>query len=133
MKKIINSALVLLVFVTLTGCSKKENIEPNKEIESNTNENVIADKKLDDLTFTNTNLITENGVSELTTTVTNNSDIDITIDTFKILIRNKNGDIVKETVGYIGGIIKSKGSKMIITSMNIDLGNAYDIEYLYNL
>lgn len=125
--------LVLLIIVTLTGCNKSENVEPNKEIEANTNTNVIADKELDALTFTNTSLVNTNGVSELTTTVTNNSETDITIDTFKIIIKNKNGDIVKETVGYVGGVIKSKGNKVIITSMNIDLSNAYDIEYLYNL
>ena len=49
----------------------------------------------------------------------------------KIIIKNKDGEVVKQTIGYIGGVIKSKETKTIITSIVLDLSDVYDIEYSY--
>lgn len=38
---------------------------------------------------------------------------------------------MKETIGYIGRVIKSKESKTIITGVNMSLTDTYDIEYSY--
>lgn len=128
MKKIM--ILSLSVLFLLVGCGKKEEIkEPNKDIEANENE--ISDKVLDDFSFTNTSIVKENGVSTITIQVTNNSNEDKNIEQFKIIIKNKDGEVVKQTIGYIGGIIKSKETKTIITSIALDLTDAYDIEYSY--
>ena len=128
MKKIM--ILSLSVLFLLVGCGKKEEIkEPNKDIE--TNENEISDKVLDDFSFTNTSIVKENGVSTITIQVTNNSNEDKNVEQFKIIIKNKDGEVVKQTIGYIGGIIKSKETKTIITSIALDLTDAYDIEYSY--
>lgn len=128
MKKIMILSLSMLFL--LVGCGKKEEIkEPNKDIE--TNENEISDKVLDDFSFTNTSIVKENGVSTITIQVTNNSNEDKNIEQFKIIIKNKDGEVVKQTIGYIGGVIKSKETKTIITSIALDLTDAYDIEYSY--
>ncbi len=128
MKKIMILSLSMLFL--LVGCGKKEEIkEPNKDIE--TNENEISDKVLDDFSFTNTSIVKENGVSTITTQVTNNSGEDKNIEQFKIIIKNKDGEVVKQTIGYIGGVIKSKETKTIITSIALDLSDVYDIEYSY--
>lgn len=128
MKKIM--ILSLSVLFLLVGCGKKEEIkEPNKDIEANENE--ISDKVLDDFSFTNTSIVKENGVSTITIQVTNNSNEDKNIEQFKIIIKNKDGEVVKQTIGYIGGVIKSKETKTIITSIALDLTDAYDIEYSY--
>lgn len=128
MKKIMILSLSMLFL--LVGCGKKEEIkEPNKDIE--TNENEISDKVLDDFSFTNTNIVKENGVSTITIQVTNNSNEDKNIEQFKIIIKNKDGEVVKQTIGYIGGVIKSKETKTIITSIALDLSDVYDIEYSY--
>lgn len=128
MKKIMILSLSMLFL--LVGCGKKEEIkEPNKDIEANENE--ISDKVLDDFSFTNTSIVKENGVSTITIQVTNNSNEDKNIEQFKIIIKNKDGEVVKQTIGYIGGVIKSKETKTIITSIALDLTDAYDIEYSY--
>ena len=128
MKKVMILSLTTLFL--LVGCGKKEEIkEPSKDIE--TNKTSISDKVLDDFSFTNTNIVVENNHSTLTTQVTNNSSEDKSIEQFKIIIKDKDGNVMKETVGYIGGVIKSKESKTIITGVNMSLTDTYDIEYSY--
>lgn len=122
--------LSLTTLFLLVGCGKKEEIkEPSKDIE--TNKTPISDKVLDDFSFTNTNIVVENNHSTLTTQVTNNSSEDKSIEQFKIIIKDKDGNVMKETIGYIGGVIKSKESKTIITGVNMPLTDTYDIEYSY--
>lgn len=122
--------LSLTTLFLLVGCGKKEEIkEPSKDIE--TNKTPISDKVLDDFSFTNTNIVVENNHSTLTTQVTNNSSEDKSIEQFKIIIKDKDGNVMKETIGYIGGVIKSKESKTIITGVNMSLTDTYDIEYSY--
>ena len=128
MKKVIILSLTALFLVA--GCGKKEETkEPSKDVE--TNKNQISDKVLDEFSFTNTNIVVENNHSTLTTQVTNNSSEDKSIEQFKIIIKDKDGNVMKETIGYIGGVIKSKESKTIITSVNMSLTDTYDIEYSY--
>ena len=128
MKKVMILSLTTLFL--LVGCGKKEEIkEPRKDIE--TNKTPISDKVLDDFSFTNTNIVVENNHSTLTTKVTNNSSEDKSIEQFKIIIKDKDGNVMKETIGYIGGVIKSKESKTIITGVNMSLTDTYDIEYSY--
>ncbi len=128
MKKVMILSLTTLFL--LVGCGKKEEIkEPSKDIE--TNKTPISDKVLDDFSFTNTNIVVENNHSTLTTQVTNNSSEDKSIEQFKIIIKDKDGNVMKETIGYIGGVIKSKESKTIITGVNMSLTDTYDIEYSY--
>ena len=128
MKKVMILSLTTLFL--LVGCGKKEEIkEPSKDIE--TNKTPISDKVLDDFSFTNTNVVVENNHSTLTTQVTNNSSEDKSIEQFKIIIKDKDGNVMKETIGYIGGVIKSKESKTIITGVNMSLTDTYDIEYSY--
>ena len=128
MKKVMILSLTTLFL--LVGCGKKEEIkEPSKDIE--TNKTPISDKVLDDFSFTNTNIVVENNHSTLTTKVTNNSSEDKSIEQFKIIIKDKDGNVMKETIGYIGGVIKSKESKTIITGVNMSLTDTYDIEYSY--
>ena len=128
MKKVMILSLTTLFL--LVGCGKKEEIkEPSKDIE--TNKTPISDKVLDDFSFTNTNIVVENNHSTLTTQVTNNSSEDKSIEQFKIIIKDKDGNVMKETIGYIGGVIKSKESKTIITGVNMSLTDTYDVEYSY--
>ena len=130
MKKIISYITVILLVLTITGCgNKKETIDPKVRV--NSNEGVISEKKLDDFTFTNTSLLMENGSSKLTTTVTNKGTEEKTIETFKIILKNKSGKVIKEMTGYVGGTIKPNASKTIITYINIDLTEISDIEYTY--
>lgn len=128
MKKVMILSLATLFL--LVGCGKKEEIkEPNKEIE--TNKNQIEDKVLDDFSFKNASIIVENNHSTITVQVTNNSAEDKNLEQFKIIIKDKNGNIIQDTIGYIGGTIKSNETKTIIAGVNVSLTDAYDIEYTY--
>lgn len=124
--------LICIVYLLLTvgcSCTKKD------ESLTNNNDKVIVntmeDKIVEDFNFTNTSIVVENGNSRITTTVTNNSNIDKEIESFKIVIKDKEGKTIKETIGYVGGIIKSKGTKVIITNINLELSDSFDIEYSY--
>lgn len=90
--------------------------------------NIKSEKNLDDFIFKNTSIVEENGISRITITVVNNSEEDKNVESFKILLKDKEQNIIKETIGYIGGTIKSK---VIITEVNMDLSNVYDIDFTY--
>ena len=126
MKKIRNIMLVLVTLLTLTGCNKEKEQE-NNALETN----IKCERTLDDFTFKNTSIVEENGISRITVTVVNNSEEDKNIESFKILLKDKKENIIKETIGYIGGTIKSKDTKVIMTEVNMDLSNVYDIEFEY--
>ena len=126
MKKIRNIMLVLVTLLTLTGCNKEE-IKENNTLETN----IKGERILDDFTFKNISIVEDNGISRITVTVVNNSEEDKNVESFKILLKDKEENIIKETIGYIGGTIKSKDTKVIMTEVNMDLSNVYDIDFTY--
>ena len=126
MKKIRNIMLVLVTLLTLTGCNKEE-IKENNTLETN----IKSERILDDFTFKNISIVEDNGISRITVTVVNNSEEDKNVASFKILLKDKEKHIIKETIGYIGGTIKSKDTKVIMTEVNMDLSNVYDIDFTY--
>ena len=126
MKKIRNIMLVSVTLLTLTGCNKEETKE-NNLLETN----IKSERTLDNFTFKNALIVEENGISRITVTVVNNSEEDKNVESFKILLKNKDDKIIKETIGYIGGTIKSKDTKVIMTEVNMDLSNVYDIDFTY--
>ena len=126
MKKIRNIMLVLVTLLTLTGCNKEE-IKENNTLETN----IKGERILDDFTFKNISIVEDNGISRITVTVVNNSEEDKNVESFKIHLKDKEENIIKETIGYIGGTIKSKDTKVIMTEVNMDLSNVYDIDFTY--
>lgn len=126
MKKIIISLFCLII---LCGCGDKKVEKEYEDINANTKENIIKDQKVGDLEFTNTSMIEKDGINTLTTTIINNSNETKNIQTFKILIKDREGNVVDELLAYVGDDIKPNESKLVTTSITSKLSSAYSIEY----
>lgn len=128
MKKIIFTFLVIANCFTLSGCScSKKEVSPSiKEVVET---EVTKNQKVDGIEMTNTSLIVTDGVSKLVTMVTNNTGKDYTLGEYEILIYGENNNILVTIPGYVGEIIKNGETKLIDSSIDVDLSNAKKIEY----
>ena len=128
MNKTLKIILISLIGLSLlTGCGKKEEIEP--PIKVNTNENVIKDQEVEGLRMTNTSLVYENGTTTLVTEVTNNTKEDYPVKRIKITVKDKEGNIITTLIGTIADTIKPGESRIIDSDTPIDLSEAESIEY----
>ncbi len=133
MKKMIMSLILMLLvlgLITGCGCSKKETTKKEEnEVKINTNENVIKDQEIDGIKMTNTSMITTNGITKLVTNVTNESNGDYQLEEYTIIVKDKEGKEIIRIPGYVGETIKAGETKIINSSVDMDLSNAESIEY----
>ena len=137
MKKTFLMTLSLVLVVGLVvgcGCKKKDDSKKgNKEkqpvVKTNTEPEVIKDREVDGIKLTNSSVITTDGVTDITTSVTNPTSEDYHLDEFKIIVKDKNGDVMITLPGYVGDVIKAGETRTIRSSVSMDLSNAKSIEY----
>ena len=136
-KKIIMILIGILLFVVVfllafawfhKDENKKENKEP--ETQANTNKDVIKDQEVGGFRFSNTSLIIENGESKLTTEVKNITDQDLSLQSFDIIVKDKNGKEMTTLLGYIGDTIKAGETRVITSEENMNLMEAESINYV---
>lgn len=121
----------LLVFVTGCGCQKKNN-EKKEEINNikyNTNQGIVEDKEVGGLHLTNTSLETSEYSSTLVTLVSNPTDKNIQVGMFRIYVKDKDDNLIKTIIAYVGGEIEAGESKEITTNIDMSLENAFKVEY----
>ena len=124
----------LALFATGCGCSKdkeKENEKNNAEPETviNTNQDVIKDQTFEGLQMTNTSLVVTDGISTLVSEVTNNTGADYYLNEFLITVKAADGSVITTLPGYVGSVIKNGETKVINSSIDVDLSTAASIEY----
>lgn len=121
----------LLVFVTGCGCQKKndEKKEEINNIKYNTNQGIVEDKEVGGLHLTNTSLETSEYSSTLVTLVSNPADKNIQVGMFRIYVKDKDDNLIKTIIAYVGGEIEAGESKEITTNIDMSLENAFKVEY----
>ena len=127
MKKIV--AIVFLLLLTGCGCNnekvEEEYFYTNK---ANLNDKVINDQVVEDVKFYDTSVIYDRGITTLRTTL--KSDEDITIKKINVVFKNQNGSKITTLEGYLDKNVKNE-TDLVITS-DIDLTDAYSIEYVFD-
>lgn len=131
MRKII---IILICAIILCGCDKEEDVKKkeNNGVNVNTKEDIIKDQTVGDFEFTNTSMIEENGMTTITTSIKNNSSVAKNVPIFTIIVKDRGGSVIEETIGYVGGEIKAGETKQVTTSITSSLADAYSIEYKLN-
>ena len=74
-------------------------------------------------------MVTENGLTTFQTTVINNTGSDYQLNEYSIIVKDKEGNVIKTIPGYIGSIIKNGESKNLKSTTNADMSDAYSVEY----
>ena len=106
--------------------------DPNStgnELKPNTNEGVVGDKIIEGLKFTNSSLVTSEAGSNLITLVTNTTDTNIEVRIIDIIVKDKDGKLLVNMQGYVGGSIPAHDSREVYSSVDMNLSSATDIEY----
>ena len=132
MKKLaILLSILLCSILIVTGCGKKtkEKVDYEPVVKENKNEGVIREQTVDGIEFTNTSLKTVDGMSTIVTEITNNTDTDYDKEKFIIIIKDKDGKVMQELDGYINSVIPPGGSLTITSGVDIDLSEAYSVDY----
>ena len=125
------SILLLMSIGLITGCScsKKEEEKKKPDIKVNTEENVVKDQEVEGIQMTNASMITEDGLTTFQTKVTNNTGSDYTLNEYNIIVKDKEGNIIKTIPGYVGSTIKVGETKELKSTTNADMSKAYSVEY----
>lgn len=124
MKKIV----IIFIIVLLTGCnSKEQKFETNKV---NLNDAVIEDKTINNFSTSNTSVIYEAGMTSFKTNLKNNGE-GTNINKVIITFKTKNNTFITSLTGYINKEIKSGEEILLTITSDIDLTNAYSIEYSF--
>lgn len=106
--------------------------DPNStgnELKPNINEGVVGDKIIEGLKFTNSSLVTSEAGSNLITLVTNTTDNNVEVRIIDIIVKDKDGKVLVNMQGYVGGSIPAHDSREVYSSVDMDLSSATDIEY----
>lgn len=124
----------LAMFATGCGCDKKEEKVEKKEdeVKVNTSEDIVKDQVVEGLQLTNTSLSSQNGMATLVTEVSNNTGKDEYLLSFNIYIKDKDGNVIAENIGYVGEVIPNGTSRTITSSWDQELVGATAVEYSIN-
>ena len=133
-KMILTLSILICCLCIITGCGKKNDKGIKQDnntpvVKENTNENVIKDQTVSGIEFTNTSLKIVDGMSTIVTKITNNTNGEYTKDSFTIIIKDNNGKVIQEIPGYINRSIPVGESLVISSGVDVDLSNAYSVEY----
>lgn len=130
MKRKIISLLTLVLIVCLaTGCEQSKKEEIKIEESYNTNEEIVENKEVEDLTLTNTSLVSKGNYATLVTLVTNPTSEDKEVRIFNIYVKDKKGNDIITLQGYVGGVVPAGESREITSNVNMNLDHAYSVEY----
>lgn len=122
-------SVIALLLVITTGCGTKTKApEVDKKENVNTNQGVIEEKVVEGLKLTNTSLVSTGNSAKLITQVTNEGTEDSDIRLFNIYVKDKNGETIVTLQGYVGGLAAG-ATKDIISNVEMNLDNAYNVEY----
>lgn len=124
MKKII-VAICLVVF--LTGCSKEKKI--GEKAIPNNHENVVKEQKINNFTFENVSLIYQGGISTFSVDIYNELQEDVYLNNFKVILKNENGTEITTLDVAVEDTIQTGTSLTMTITSDIDLSDAYSVEY----
>ena len=121
----------IVMCITGCGCTKKEK-KKNPNIKFNTSEGITKDRVIDGLKFTKTSLSMEDGIATLKATITNDTESDKQLSSFLITLRDGNGVVLVNTLGYVGNVIPAGESRVMKVGFDQELKNARTVEYKLN-
>lgn len=125
MKKII---LIIPFILLICGCTTKEET-PYDNIVSNKNESISISQTINNILFDNESIYYQDNVSTLTFKIKNTSNDVININNIYVKVKNANETVITELNINISNSINSNEEKLITMYSDIDLTNAYYLEF----
>ena len=91
----------------------------------------LKDQKVGEISFEKAQLVYEDGITTLSVEMHNNGISDYNLSYVSINVKDEN-DNVSTLIGYVGDTLKKGEGKIITASIDKDLSNSKDIEYVIN-
>lgn len=118
--------IVLGLLMIFTGC--KEATTTNN-IKTNNNENIIKEQVVGNLLLNQVSLTYEKGTSTFSVQITNQTSESVAVNQFDITFKTKNGSVIATLQGTLGDSLDGNTSIVITMTSDIDLTEAYSLEY----
>lgn len=134
MRKILLFTIIVSIIFT-SGCqtdkgkTTTKNPETGEKIVEVNRDTILKEQKIDNLIFNEVSLKWDGTESEFIAKITNNSTQDITLTTFDVILKDKNKKEIVTLIGDVSKILKAGESINIICYSDLDLSNAYYVEY----
>lgn len=126
MKKVV--LLVLIGMFFLTGCGKTTDDEDG-HIDVDPDSAILSEKTIEGLKISDLSIVYDNNVSRLVANVKNTNASDYTLRVISIKLYDADDDLLIDTTGYIGTVIKVNETKQLIVEVTKDLKDAKKVEY----
>ena len=91
----------------------------------------LKDQKVGEISFEKAQLVYEDGITTLSVEMHNKGNSDYNLSYVSINVKDEN-DNVSTLIGYVGDTLKKGEGKIITASIDKDLSNSKDIEYVIN-
>lgn len=125
MKKVL---LVLLVVLFLTGCGS------TKEVENNiTSDNITKEEVIEDITIKVDKFYYKDGYTTMNLFIKNGKEEEVYIDTYKVNLYDKEGNLIAVFNPKFDNIIKSNEEVNHMFSIQGDYQNTDKISFEFNL
>lgn len=120
---------IVIAFVfNLKGANQGLETPAAPETIYNTNEKVIEDKNINNITFSDIECVFDGNNSLLSYTITNNTQNPVTLGEYEIIVKDKKGTVLANLAPRLDLELKPGEAFNTGTSVNIDLSAAYEIE-----
>ena len=142
-KKVFVAVTMIGLMLLAGGCGKKKNnnnnpgtTQPTSAVPSgpvaNTKDNVIKSVEIEGLAISNVTFMSQNGTEVYSATVTNNNASAVYVQSFNLIFKNANGEVLIETLGFVGDTLQPNESRTFTTNLFIDIDSVDSIEYTRN-
>lgn len=118
--------IVLGLLMIFTGCKEAST---TNNIKTNNNENIIKEQVVGNLLLNQVSLTYEKGTSTFSVQITNQTSESVAINQFDVTFKTKNGSVIATLQGTLGDSLDGNTSIVITMTSDIDLTQAYSLEY----
>jgi lipoprotein len=118
--------IVLGLLMIFTGCKEAST---TNNIKTNNNENIIKEQVVGNLLLNQVSLTYEKGTSTFSVQITNQTSESVAINQFDVTFKTKNGSVIATLQGTLGDSLDGNTSIVITMTSDIDLTEAYSLEY----
>ena len=131
LNKIMNLTIAIFITYVVMLISGKiaSYIDNVNEIKSKTEIEKYYFNKIQSMKMENTANTHTGYIHTLITEVSNNTGADYNLNEFNITVKDKDGNVMSNLKGYVGGTIPNGEKRTINTSSDLDLSKATSIEY----
>ncbi len=118
--------IVLGLLMIFTGCKEAST---TNNIKTNNNENIIKEQVVGNLLLNQVSLTYEKGTSTFSVQITNQTSESVAFNQFDVTFKTKNGSVIATLQGTLGDSLDGNTSIVITMTSDIDLTEAYSLEY----